>query len=160
MDKAFIEQRNELIMRAWAAGMETSRICSGLDVTRNTVLGVVHRARQDGDERAVSRAVGGGRKPSAAIAERNSRVLDDWSVGRDVRRIADEYGLTEANVRLVVFSARRAGDPRASLRMGGRKKPDGPAANGRREYFRIRAQRKASERLARAYAYADGSAWS
>lgn len=98
MDASFIHQRNELILKAWAAGMKAKRIAQNLEITSTLVYVTVSAARSNGDVRAARRRKAGG-------------------------------------------------EPLAS--------PNGPKVLGHAEYQR----RRAAEKRARAFSYADGSAW-
>lgn len=100
---------------------------------------------------------------SASVERRNELILQAWAEGAEAAHIAQGLEISPSLVRVIVFRARIKGDPRAvSRRSGGEKcrTVDGPAAIGWNEYKRRHKARKAEEDRARAYAYADGSAWS
>lgn len=98
--------RDNAILGLRADGATVKSIARSLGLPVITVAGVVARARAKGDVRTNPRDL-------RALRE---RALDGWAAGETVASIAKATRLSEVAIRSTIRRARRADDPRATLR--------------------------------------------
>lgn len=91
------ETRNDQILIMWSKGHSAGDIAWALNISRNSVIGAVFRARRKGDSRAVQRAPSyDGSKPRPAPTLERIRPLA--IEGLSGSQIARKIGITQASV--------------------------------------------------------------
>jgi len=119
--------RNDQILDLWATGRSATLVASAVGVSRNSVIGVVFRARTFGDARAVQRRPSHDGSAPDGMAPAPFRVPIDTPAIDRVRSLASS-GHTASEIALITgrsrnsvyLAARRGGIvlPRARSRQG------------------------------------------
>jgi hypothetical protein len=95
--------------------MSLSGIAGALGITTVSVCSYMKRAKEAGDPRACFKSKAR-RGTTGPLSARREAILVAWAAGVPGPGIASTHGMTTIRIRKVVASARRSGDPRATLR--------------------------------------------
>jgi hypothetical protein len=113
--EAWTPDRVEQLTRLWADGLSAAAIARQLGgVTRNAVLGKVHRAPE-----LFARRKQSNRRGQPRLKYDHNAALNMWAAGKSADQIAAARGMSRHAVYKIMQAARKRGDARAMLRHGG-----------------------------------------
>jgi DNA-binding CsgD family transcriptional regulator len=95
-----IAARNDKILDFWQAGRDSQAIAGMFKITEDSLKGIIKRAREKKDPRAVLR--GGSR-----FRFKSDRIVELWDEGKTARQIATELGCHHGSVRKAIKRAQR-----------------------------------------------------
>jgi hypothetical protein len=103
------QERLDELVRLWADGFTAAEIARRFgDITRNAVLGKVHRAPE-----LFARRKQSNRRGQPRLKYDHGAALNMWAAGKSAREIAAAQGMSIRAANMIVATARMRGDARA-----------------------------------------------